>query len=100
MYSLNVFPICIGSTFHLTEKPGLGGRKCFKACLVSGAAVIGVLILPDAPSNVWALLLQGHHQGQGLVVKPCVYNIPIRQFTVTCPELYSPLLYVEHPSLI
>ena len=70
MYSLNVFPICIGSTFHLTEKPGLVGRKCFRACLVSGAAVIGVLILPDAPSNVWALLLKGHHQGQGLVVEP------------------------------
>merc|ERR1712198_595171 len=38
--------------------------------LISCAAVIIVLILPHSPRDVWALLLERHHQGESLVVKP------------------------------
>ena len=95
-----VLPKYIRTTFHLTENPGLVWRKFVKACLVSGAAVIGILILPDAPCNVWALLLEGHHQGECLVVKPCVYNFPIRQFYSHMPRVIWPTTIISWLSLI
>ena len=77
--------------FNLAGRPDQLGESVFihcGTCLVPGTTVIIVLILPNAPGDVWALLLQRHHQGQGLVVKPCIYNIPIRQVAVTCPNLH------------
>merc|ERR1719220_2750465 len=59
--------------FNLAGKPGQHGECVFihcGTCLVPGTTVIIVLILPHAPRDVWALLLQRHHQGQSLVVKP------------------------------
>ena len=39
--------------------------------LVSRPTVITVLVLPDTPGDVRGLLLEGHHQREGLVVETC-----------------------------
>ena len=53
--------------------------RYLKTYLISSTTVIIVLVLPDSSRDVRALLFQSDHQGEGLVVKPCVYNNPIRQ---------------------
>ena len=53
--------------------------RYLKTYLVPSTTVIIVLVLPDSSRDVRALLFQSDHQGEGLVVKPCVYNSPIRQ---------------------